>query len=128
MLLEGAIRALLTTLDHGCERAADGAAVCLEKLSSHREVAEEFVSRNCILKFLKALDERADRVQLTISRILFCLKAVKPCFLQNLASCGMSFKMLCLDYALLSRGCKSVGASMLARCASSQSALCLLVS
>eukprot|EP00210_Caulerpa_lentillifera_P003269 g3120.t1 len=85
---EGAIQALLTTLHHGCERAADGAAVCLAKLCYHRKVAEEFVSQNCISKFLKALDERGDRVQLPISRILFYLKAVKACFLQNLVSCG----------------------------------------
>jgi len=91
LFLEGAIQALLNTLVHGSERAADGAAVCLEKLSSLRKVAEDFVAENCVSKFLKALESRGDRVQLPISRILFYLKAVKPCFLQSLIRCGMSF-------------------------------------
>ena len=86
--VEGALDALLHTLVSGSERAADGAAVSLEKLSSHKEVAEEFVSENCVTVFLKALDEGGDRVQLPLSRILFYLKAVKACFLANLVKCG----------------------------------------
>ena len=92
--VEGALEALLKTLVSGSERAADGAAVSLEKLSSHKEVAEEFVSQNRVSIFLKAMDEGGDRVQLPLSRILFYLKAVKPCFLSNLVKCGITHPFL----------------------------------
>jgi len=86
--VEGALDALLNTLVSGSDRAADGAAIALEKLSSHKKVAEEFVSQRCVSFFLEALDEGGDRVQLPISRVLFYLKAVKHCFLGNLAKAG----------------------------------------
>lgn len=97
LVVEGALDALLNTLVSGSERAAVGAAVSLEKISSHKEVAEEFVSKRCVSVFLKALDEGGDRVQLPISRILFYSKAVKPCFLSNLAQCGAFLCSVPLD-------------------------------
>eukprot|EP00210_Caulerpa_lentillifera_P007764 g7409.t1 len=83
-----AIEAFLRILVHGSDRAADGAAICLEKLSSHRKVAEELVMESCVSRLIKSLEYRNDRVQLSISRTLFYLKAVKNYFLQNVVNCG----------------------------------------
>jgi len=82
------LEALLTTLVSGSERAAIGAAISLEKISSHKEVAEAFCEQKCISQFLNALDEGGDRIQVSISRILFYSIAVKPYFLSNLVQCG----------------------------------------